>query len=86
MTRKEANLIVKKELGPRHRVWRRGEIFFLGYTIKYSGKEILLNKFVSSQGYRELLRKAGIIVPSKTELETASRLLAFSSKRQNDPS
>jgi hypothetical protein len=63
MTRKEANLIVKKELGPRPRVWRRGEIFFLGYTVNYSGKEILLNKFVSSQGYCDLLRKAGIVVP-----------------------
>ena len=63
LTRQEANLIVKKELGPRHRVWRRGEIFFLGYTVKYSGKEILLNKFVSSQGYRDLLMKAGVSLP-----------------------
>jgi hypothetical protein len=64
LRRNEANLLVKKELGPTHRVWRRGEIFFLGFSVKYSGKEVLMNKFVSRSGYEELLKKAGIALPS----------------------
>lgn len=61
MTHHEANQIVKKEIGSNYRVWRRNGLFYLGYEVQYSGKKILLNKYVSSSGYEELLAKTGVL-------------------------
>jgi hypothetical protein len=61
LSRQEADRIVKTSLGTQYQVWKRNGLFFLGLTLAASGKKSRLNKFVSSEGYRDLLLKAGLL-------------------------
>lgn len=60
MTKQAANELLRRELGGSYRVWKRNGLFYLGNSITCGGRQVALNRFVSSAGYEDVVVRAGV--------------------------
>jgi hypothetical protein len=60
MTKRAANEIVQRELGHGYWVWKRNGLFYLGTRLSSGSRKVMMNRYVSSYGYEEVIARAGM--------------------------